>query len=588
MKRILLSFFLVMLAAMQVSAYVKDSIFVNVNNQRRNIIVFTPDELPAKSPLFIVTHGMNQTPEYQYGSDKMYNLIDKEKFVIAYLRSNGNTWDTGGTNDQNFVTKTIDEMYSRFTIDKERVYWSGFSMGSMLIHHCIATMQDKIAAFAPTSGIQFSEEPWNNCRKPVNLLEVIAYGDETFGYEKYNIHGYIENYALHDGHTQYSKTVGYRISGSWFDGDLEKWSGGPKGGEVWLYSYNNGGHWPNDVNPRLIWDFCKRFSLNQPKAKLTLPAGETTYLYMAPNGKAVFPDILMEATATATKGTIEKVEFYDGNTLIETLTAAPYKTTLTNPTAGQHELRVVVTDSYGKTGESWCMVNCVATSTEYDMAQTFTTEGTVPQNWYVTNGRTKRVGGGLPYENGCRLMYFPNGGTGLYGLYVQCPAAKQKGAFARFGDEKGRSRMTLHAGEYSLLNRVYNFDQQEKVPALFCIETPDGQEIASLSVNPITIIGGNTENKFSSGKGPVFKFTIPETGEYYFTVYTDAVKNADFVLGMAKIQAKSFNTTGIQEMGRDQESSAQNRCFDMSGRRLSRENLKAGLYIIDGRKVVIK
>ena len=65
MKRILLSFFLVMLAAMQVSAYVKDSIFVNVNNQRRNIIVFTPDELPAKSPLFIVTHGMNQTPEYQ-------------------------------------------------------------------------------------------------------------------------------------------------------------------------------------------------------------------------------------------------------------------------------------------------------------------------------------------------------------------------------------------------------------------------------------------------------------------------------------------------------------------------------------------
>ena len=222
------------------------------------------------------------------------------------------------------------------------------------------------------------------------------------------------------------------------------------------------------------------------------------------------------------------------------------------------------------------------------MAQTFTTEGTVPQNWYVTNGRTKRVGGGLPYENGCRLMYFPNGGTGLYGLYVQCPAAKQKGAFARFGDEKGRSRMTLHAGEYSLLNRVYNFDQQEKVPALFCIETPDGQEIASLSVNPITIIGGNTENKFSSGKGPVFKFTIPETGEYYFTVYTDAVKNADFVLGMAKIQAKSFNTTGIQEMGRDQESSAQNRCFDMSGRRLSRENLKAGLYIIDGRKVVIK
>ena len=588
MKRFFLLFFLTILAMLQVSAYQQQSIDIMVNGQKRNMVVFTPDELPVNSPLFIVTHGMNQSPEYQYDSDKMYNLIDKEKFVIAYLRSDGNMWDTGGTKDQNFVIKTIDEMFNRFAIDKERVYWSGFSMGSMLIHHCIANMQDKIAAFAPTSGIQFSEKPWERCSKPVNLLEVIAYDDGTFGYEEYGIHDYIKNYAMHDGHTQYSKTVGYRVNGSWFDGDLEKWSGGPKGGEVWLYSYNGGGHWPNDVNPRLIWDFCKRFSLNQPKAKLTLPAGEITYLYMAPNGKVVFPDIPMEATATATKGTIEKVDFYDGNTLIETLTAAPYKATLTNPVAGQHELRVVVTDSYGKTGESQCIVNCIATSTEYDMAQTFTTEDAVPQNWFVTNGKTKRVGGGLTtYDSGCRLLHFTNSSV-EYGLYVLCPAGKEKAAYARFGDERGRSRMILHAGEYKLLNRVYNFDQTEKVPALFCIETPDGQEIASLSVTPITIIGGDTKNKFSSGKGPVFRFTIPETGEYYFTVYTDAVKNADFVLGMAKLQVTSFAETGIQEMACEQESSAQSGCFDMSGRRLSREDLKAGLYIIDGRKVVVK
>lgn len=138
MKRLTLFIICFLFTIVQASAYKKDSIFVNVNNQKRNIIVFTPNELPDKSPLFIVTHGMNQSPEYQYDSDKMYRLIDKEKFVIAYLRSNGNTWDTGGTNDQNFVSKTIDEMASRHNIDKDRVYWSGFSMGSMLIHHCIA------------------------------------------------------------------------------------------------------------------------------------------------------------------------------------------------------------------------------------------------------------------------------------------------------------------------------------------------------------------------------------------------------------------------------------------------------------------
>ena len=101
---------ILLLFALQVSAYKQESININVNGQQRNMVVFTPNEFPPKSPLFIITHGMNQSPEYQYDSDKMYLLIDTEKFIIAYLRSDGNTWDIGGTKDQNFVIKTIDEM----------------------------------------------------------------------------------------------------------------------------------------------------------------------------------------------------------------------------------------------------------------------------------------------------------------------------------------------------------------------------------------------------------------------------------------------------------------------------------------------
>ena len=590
MKRSTIAFFLMLLTALQVSAYKQESIDITVNGQKRNMVVFTPDELPAKSPLFIVTHGMNQNPEYQYDSDKMYKLIDAEKFVIAYLRSNGSTWDTGGTNDQNFVIKTIDEMATRFDIDKERVYWSGFSMGSMLIHHCIANMQDKIAAFAPTSGIQFSEEPWKNCKKPVNLLEVIAYGDETFGYEQYNIHGYIESYALHDQHTQYSKTVGYKLSGSWFDGDLEKWTGGPNGGEVWLYSYNNGGHWPNDVNPRLLWNFCKRFSLNQPKARITQPEGEVTYLYMAPDEGVTFPDIPIEATATATKGEIEKVEIYDGETLIETLTAAPYTATLTAPQAGQHELRVVVTDTNGKTGESSCTVNCIVSNTSYNMAQTFPCEGIVPQNWYVCNGKQKRVGGGLPYTSGCRILRFTNEQRGFdYGLMVQNPGGKEKSAWARFGDPAARSHMTLHAGHYALKLRTCNWDQPEFSPVIYTIEDLSGQEVASMNYTPAVNIGGNTANKFSGGRGKTFEFDIPTTGDYVFSVYTNAEKNADFVLNTVTLEAKSFSETGIVDV-RSKTSDVRGDWYDLQGRRIANSQMLTakGLYIHNGKKVVIK
>ena len=594
MKRSTFTLFLILLSALQVFAYKQESININVGGKQRNMVVFTPNELPAKSPLFIVTHGMNQDPEYQYGSDKMYEMIDTAKFVITYLRSDGNTWDTGSTKDQNFVIKAIDEMASRFDIDRDRVYWSGFSMGSMLIHHCIANMQDKIAAFAPTSGIQFSEQPWEKCKKPVNLLECIAYGDDVFGYEQYGIHAYIENYALHDNHTQYSKTVGYKpISSSWYDGDLEKWTGGANGGEVWLYSYNNGGHWPMDLNRHLIWNFCKRFTLNQPQAHITLPDGESTFLYMTPAADVTFPDVTVEATATATNGDIEKVEFYDGNTLLATLSAEPYTATLTAPKAGKHEVRVVVTDTNGKRGERSCMVNCVVSSTTYDLAQTFPSEGVVPQNWYVCNGKTKRVGGGLPYTNGCRILRFTNDSRGFdYGLLIQNPGGKEKAAWARFGDAEARSHMTLHAGHYELRSRILNWNQPDHTPVIFTIEKPDGEEVFSQTYTPTNNIGGSTANRFSNGRGKTFTFDIPETGDYVISFYTADQKDADFVLGMATLEAKSFAETGIQQV-LDTPHATKSGCFDLSGRRiadsqLAAGQLKPGLYIIDGRVVVLK
>ena len=589
MRRLLLLSFLTFLSASQVSAYKKQSIDINVNGKQRNMVVFTPTKFPAKSPLFIVTHGMNQDPEYQYGSDKMYEMIDTAKFVIAYLRSDGNTWDTGGTKDQNFVIKTIDEMATRFDIDKERVYWSGFSMGSMLIHHCIGAMQDKIAAFAPTSGIQFSEQPWNNCKKPVNLLECIAYGDDVFGYEQYGIHDYIQNYAKHDKHTTYSKTTGYKpISSSWYNGDLEKWTGGANGGEVWLYSYNNGGHWPMDLNRHLIWNFCKRFSLNMPKARITQPAGETTHLYLAPQGEVHFPDITVKATAKATNAKVVRVDFYDGKKFIDSLKASPYEVTLTAPASGKHNLRVEVTDDKGKTATASCLVNYATTQLSYNLFQNNRVEGAVPPSWYASNGSTKRIGGGLPYADGPRILHFTNSTKAFeYGLLVQNGTTREKAAWAKFGVKTARSTLTLHAGHYVIRYKVCNWNQPSFTPVTLAIENVDGLEVASKTVTPTVNIGGNTGNKFSGVQQQTLEFDITENGDYVIVFYTDAARNADFVLGSINIQASSYVPTGITEQPADA-TRRPSAVYDLSGRKLSAEQLKRGLYIIDGRKTVIR
>jgi hypothetical protein len=384
--------------------------------------------------------------------------------------------------------------------------------------------------------------------------------------------------------------VGYKpIGSSWFDGDLEKWTGGPNGGEVWLYSYNNGGHWPMDLNRHLIWNFCKRFSLNQPTVRITEPAGETSYLYIAPQGEAVFPDITIEATAKAQNGEIVKADIYDGDNLLATLTDAPFTTTLTAPISGEHHLRVEVTDDKGKTAEASCMVNCDGSRKMYRLYQNFSNEGVVPQDWYVSNGSssTTRVGGGLPYTNGPRLLRFTNNTRAFdYGLLVQNTAGKEKSAFAKYGVKTARSSMTLHAGHYLLTYKLSNWNQPDFSPVTIVIEDPDGQEVASTKYTPTNNIGGNAGNAFKGISQQKFEFDITETGDYVIAFYADAAKNADFVLGTVNIQAKEFYTTGIKEL--PTVNSQPSTIYDLNGRRIKEGSLKPGIYIKGGRKIVIR
>src|SRR6266702_1386360 len=75
----------------------------------------------------------------------------------------------------------------------------------------------------------------------------------------------------------------------------------------------------------------------QPAATLTAPAQ---------NGQFTAPaTITLAASATDADGTIAKVDFFDGATLVGTATAAPYSVTLTNVAAGAHAFTARATDN---------------------------------------------------------------------------------------------------------------------------------------------------------------------------------------------------------------------------------------------------
>lgn len=261
MKRLSIFLLCALACALSIHAYKQQKVTIKVNGENREMQVYTPNTVSSNLPLMIVTHGMNQDAGYQASCDHMYELIDKEKFIIAYLQGIDRTWDTGGTKDRDFVFQTIDELYAKYNINKNRVYWSGFSMGSALIYHCMADAVDKIAAFAPTSGIAFGGKEWQRCPKPVNVIHCHAYGDNVFKYNDWDIHGYVQSLAKDlDKCKDYKKTANYRTPGG-NTGDKEVWSNGENGTTVELFSYKADWHNPSTGNSQEIWNFCKQFSL---------------------------------------------------------------------------------------------------------------------------------------------------------------------------------------------------------------------------------------------------------------------------------------------------------------------------------------
>ena len=70
----------------------------------------------------------------------------------------------------------------------------------------------------------------------------------------------------------------------------------------------------------------------------------------APANNAVFTapaNITLTATASDTDGTVTKVDFFDGATLVGTATAAPYSVTLANAALGSHGFTARATDDLG-------------------------------------------------------------------------------------------------------------------------------------------------------------------------------------------------------------------------------------------------
>jgi hypothetical protein len=95
--------------------------------------------------------------------------------------------------------------------------------------------------------------------------------------------------------------------------------------------------WSNAANDRQEWQFQAVANNIPPSVAIAIP--KTSFIAPA----AIF----INAVATDIDGTIAKVEFYNGTTLIGTSSTYPYSFTLTNVAAGMYTIKAKATDNKG-------------------------------------------------------------------------------------------------------------------------------------------------------------------------------------------------------------------------------------------------
>ena len=250
---------------------------VKVGNSTRKTLTYIPKNVEKSPALVISLHGMNQDPEYQQKQTQWNALADKEGFIVTYPLGNNKMWDTNGTSDVKFVETVIKEMINQHHVDKNRIYLSGFSMGSWLGYHCLETIGDQIAAFGPVSGVDIGKQPKANRKVPI--MHIHGTGDDVFKYTGDpshmaggypSIEEYVKKWAAYEECDASNPQVirPYPASSTGTGATRTIYNNVNDDVEVNLISIDGKGHWhsnePNGVNStQELWNFFKRHRLNQ-------------------------------------------------------------------------------------------------------------------------------------------------------------------------------------------------------------------------------------------------------------------------------------------------------------------------------------
>ena len=255
--------------------------YLQIGNLKRAYDLHVPASYNRNqpAPLLIALHGTGGNGNVMKQQTGFNQLAEQKGFIVVYPDGIKQHWDARRgnqpetTNDIGFISALIDDLGSRYSIDRHRIYAAGFSNGGTFTHRLACELSDKITAIAVVSATMPANLT-SRCQaaKPVPVLLIHGTKDETIPYATagrglLSVPDTVKYWSTHNRCSSLPNESPLTISGV----QTKTYGQCARQTSVVLHSIQGGGHeWASDAQAsdsttkqfsasEVIWDFFNQY-----------------------------------------------------------------------------------------------------------------------------------------------------------------------------------------------------------------------------------------------------------------------------------------------------------------------------------------
>ena len=281
---------------------------MTIGTTSRNYIKYLPTGLDIQNEevsLVVVLHGLGDV-NTTMAAGGFNNIADTARIIVLYPQGAQNMFGQNSWNNGTLLSSTVDDigfmnalvtsMITTYNVDPTRVYFTGFSMGSIMSYHVACAMNDRVAAIGCMAGTMATSDI-ESC-VPAYATPVIHLHGTADGTVPYNANA-LPSLSLVPETMNFWKNVhscdatadSLRITDSASDNitvDRFRYDACDPAGSLELWRLNGADHVylskpMNDITEMIeVWLFMRRWSHAAP-AMVGLTENGEHYLSIAPN-----------------------------------------------------------------------------------------------------------------------------------------------------------------------------------------------------------------------------------------------------------------------------------------------------------------